>query len=158
MIIAGIDPGSNLTGYSIVQIQPRRLSVLEYGVIRSKPREKLPEKLLRIYRSLNRIFTEYRPEHLALESAFVAKYPQAALVLGHTRGAIMVAAHALQLEIFEYSPRLVKKAVAGIGRASKRQVGEMVQRHFSLSKVPTPADTADALAVAYCHLLQQKLF
>ncbi len=160
MIIAGIDPGSNVTGYSFIKINERdqnRPQVLEYGVIRSRPKESLPQKLDRIHQTLTHLFSQYQPSHMALESAFVAKFPQAALILGHTRGAIMVAAMALQIEIFEYEPRLIKKASTGSGAASKDQVAEMVQKHYQLKSIPTPSDAADALAIAYCHLLHARL-
>ena len=155
MIVAGIDPGSNATGYAFLQKKTEGIKVLEYGVIRSKPSESLPDKLIKIYDSLFHLFQNYNPHHLALETAFVAKYPRPALVLGHARGAIMVAARANRIEVYEYEPRVIKRAVVGVGRASKSQVASMIQKHLLLANPPKPSDVADALAAAYCHLLRK---
>lgn len=154
MIVSGIDPGSNATGYAFLKKESEKIEVLEYGVIRTKPTDPLSNKLKKIYDSLFQLFKNYQPKYLALETAFVAKYPGAALVLGHTRGAIMIAAQAYNIQIEEYEPRVVKKAVVGVGRASKDQIAAMIQRHLLLQQPPKPADAADALAVAYCHLLR----
>lgn len=167
MILAAIDPGSNATGYAFLE-QPSRtpagakgketgvIKVLEYGVIRSKPKESLPQKLHRIHQTLDSFFKLYAPKHLAMETAFVAKYPRAALVLGHTRGAIMVCATQHNMDVFEYEPRVIKNSVVGTGSASKAQVAGLIQQHLQLTKPPTPSDAADALAVGYCHLIQSR--
>ncbi|MFC1586631.1 crossover junction endodeoxyribonuclease RuvC, partial [Fibrobacterota bacterium] len=138
MIVAGIDPGSLCTGYAFLQNEASKIKVLEYGVIRSKPALLLVDKLKRIFDNLSDLFLNYRPQHLALETAYVAKYPRAALVLGHTRGAVMVAACSHHTKVFEYEPRLIKKAVVGVGRASKSQVAVMIQKHLMLAELPKP--------------------
>jgi len=156
LIIAGIDPGSNITGYAFLNVYQDRLKVLEYGVIRSKSNWTLPEKLSHIYGSLTKLMEQYSPDGVAMETAFFAKYPSAALVLGHVRGAIMTAASNLKIPIYEYEPKVVKKSVVGGGSASKQQVAKMVQKLLNLSKLPTPTDAADALAVCYCHTLRSR--
>ena len=94
----------------------------------------------------------YHPDVLALESIFFAQFARSAMVLGHARGAIMVAAQSLKIPVAEYAPRLVKKAAAGSGAASKEQVASLMKTHLKLRELPKPADAADALAIAFCHL------
>jgi crossover junction endodeoxyribonuclease RuvC len=156
LIIAGIDPGSNSTGYGFLEQKSGRIIVLEYGAIHTRKSDTLADKLITIYEGLTQLFNNYRPDHLALETAFMAKYPRAALVLGHTRGAIMVAARIHNMEIYEYEPRLIKRSIVGIGRASKKQIASMIQKRLLLKEKPAPADAADALSVAYCHLIKQR--
>lgn len=158
MIIAGIDPGSYTTGYSFIESSSKSLRVLEYGAIRLPKEAPLQERVFQIYSQLEKLLAEYQPAALALETSFVAKFPQAALVLGHARGAIMVACLSQKIPFYEYEPRLIKKSVVGIGRASKDQIALMVQRHFGLKNLPSPADAADAIAIAYCHWLQGRSF
>jgi crossover junction endodeoxyribonuclease RuvC len=128
--------------------------VLEYGAIRAKTGESLPLRLERIHRELTALFVLYKPSALALESIFFAKHARAALILGHARGAIMVAAQSQGVTVAEYAPRLVKQAATGKGGASKEQVAELIRTHLRLKSLPRPADAADALAIAYCHLAQ----
>lgn len=154
MIVLGVDPGTHRTGYAFLENRSGRIRVLEYGVIRCKSDDPLPDRLGKIHRELSALMTVYHPVHLALESIFFAKFPQSALVLGHARGAIMVAAQAQGIPISEYAPRLVKRATVGTGSATKERVAAMVQIHLGLKKPPTPADAADALAIAFCHLIQ----
>lgn len=154
MLVAGVDPGTTCTGYAFLEKTSDRLRVLEYGTIRAKSGESLPLRLERIHRELTALLTLYRPSALALESIFFAKHARSALVLGHARGAIMVAAQALGVEVAEYAPRLVKQAATGRGGAGKEVVAEMIRSHLRLKTLPRPADAADALAIAYCHLSQ----
>lgn len=156
MIVVGVDPGTHRTGYAFLEDRESRIRVLEYGVIRCKATDPLPQRLEKIYRELRVLMDIYHPAHLALESIFFAKFPRAALVLGHARGAIMVAAQSMGIPVAEYAPRLVKQATTGKGSASKEQVATLIQSHLGLKKAPTPADAADALAIAFCHLIQSK--
>ena len=168
MIVLGVDPGTQRTGYAFLELRGRegqlapglpaanvgRIRVLEYGVIRNRHSDPLPKRLEKIHRELRILMDTYRPECMALESIFFAKFAQSALILGHARGAIMVAAQSLGIEVAEYAPTLVKKAVVGTGSASKERVTAMIQSHLALKKPPTPADAADALAIAFCHLMR----
>lgn len=159
MIVLGVDPGTHRTGYAFLEERESRIRVLEYGVIRCKATEALPLRLDQIHRELQALIKVYAPKHCALENIFFAKFPKAALILGHARGAIMVAAQSLGVPVAEYSPRLVKQATTGKGSASKEQVATLIQSHLGLKKPPTPSDAADALAIAFCHLMQvKKLF
>ena len=154
MIVLGVDPGTHRTGYAFLERRENRIRVLEYGVIRLKDSAELPIRLEQLHRELTALMSVYRPMRLALESIFFAKFPQSALILGHARGAIMVAAQSLGIGISEYAPQMVKKATVGTGRASKERVANMIQTHLGLKQPPTPADAADALAIAFCHLIQ----
>ena len=154
MIVLGVDPGTHRTGYAFLEDRNSRIRVLEYGVIRCKVKDELPLRLEQIHRELQALMKVYEPTHLALESIFFAKFPRAALILGHARGAIMVAAQTMGIPVAEYAPRLVKQATTGKGSASKEQVAALIQSHLGLKKPPTPADAADALAIAFCHLIQ----
>ncbi|MDQ3001085.1 MAG: crossover junction endodeoxyribonuclease RuvC [Fibrobacterota bacterium] len=154
MIVLGVDPGTHRTGYAFLENRNSRIRVLEYGVIRCKSDAPLPLRLEQIHRELKALMLVYSPVHMALESIFFAKFPQSALILGHARGAIMVAAQTLGIGVSEYAPQMVKKATVGTGRATKERVASMIQVHLGLKEMPTPADAADALAIAFCHLIQ----
>jgi crossover junction endodeoxyribonuclease RuvC len=156
VIVLGVDPGTHRTGYAFLEDKGSRIRVLEYGVIRCKATDPLPLRLGKIHQDLLALITVYHPAHLALESIFFAKFPRAALILGHARGAIMVAAQSKGIPVAEYAPRLVKQATTGKGSASKDQVATLIQSHLGLKNPPTPADAADALAIAFCHLIQAK--
>lgn len=153
-LVVGIDPGSLRTGYAFLEARKKQIRVLEYGVIRAKEGESLPQRLARIQRELSVLLKTYQPSSMALESIFHGKFARSALILGHARGAIMATAAAQDLPIAEYAPNLVKQAVVGRGHASKSQVAALMQTHLGLRQLPTPADAADALAVAFCHWIQ----
>ncbi len=152
MIVIGIDPGSLLTGYGVVLNIRGRTSVLACGAIRNRPQTSMPDRLRVIFESLQEIMQRYRPDELAIETAFYGKNAQSALKLGHARGAAILAAVLKDIPTYEYSPREVKKAVVGIGTASKIQVRAMMKSQFKLDSTPRHFDTTDALAVALCHL------
>jgi crossover junction endodeoxyribonuclease RuvC len=169
VIVLGVDPGTQRTGYAFLELRREgalhpghpaanqgRIRVLEYGVIRNPSGDPLPQRLEKIHRELRHLMETYHPACLALENIFFAKYPQSALILGHARGAIMVAAQAMGVPVAEYAPSLVKRATVGTGSASKERVAALIQSHLGLKKPPTPADAADALAIAFCHLMQGK--
>jgi crossover junction endodeoxyribonuclease RuvC len=156
MIVLGVDPGTAITGYAFLEERGGRVRVLEYGVVRSRTTDPLPKRLEKIHRELGVLIETYSPGAMALESAFHAKFPRASIVLGHARGAIMVAAASRGIDVAEYAPSLVKKAASGRGGASKDQVAALMQSHLQLRELPRPADAADALAVAYCHLLHAR--
>ena len=156
MIAMGVDPGTAVTGYAFLEEKGGRIAVLEYGVVRSRATDPLPRRLEKIHRELGVLIETYSPSVLALESIFLAKFPNSAMILGHARGAIMVAAQSRGVPVEEYAPRLVKKAVVGRGGASKEQVAALMQTHLKLRDLPKPADAADALAIAFCHLLHAR--
>lgn len=152
MIILGIDPGTAVTGYGVVARNGDGAIVLrECGVIRTQSRAPLPERLRDIYNGVLEVMDRHDPAVVAVEGVFFSKNARTAVVLGHARGAILVAASLREAEVAEYPPAEVKSAVAGTGRATKEQVGLMVQRHLKLREVPRPHDASDGVAVALCH-------
>ena len=153
-IIIGIDPGSRMTGYGIVQQTGDKLTFLDAGTIRTDTKE-MPERLKRIFNGLTRITTHHlkyanEPIHTAIEQVFMAENPDSALKLGQARGAAIAAMVALDLEVSEYTARQIKQSVCGYGAAEKEQVQEMVCRILKLDVTPQ-ADAADGLACAICH-------
>jgi crossover junction endodeoxyribonuclease RuvC len=154
VIVLGVDPGTVRTGYAFLENGRGRIHVLEYGVIRNRSEDPLAIRLGKIHRELKVLMETYHPTHMALESIFHAKFARSALILGHARGAIMVAAESAGIPVAEYAPTLVKRATVGSGSASKERVAALIQTHLQLKKPPTPADAADALAIAFCHLIR----
>lgn len=148
-IILGIDPGSRVTGYGVIQQNRRQLEYLGSGTIRTQV-EDLPTRLKRIYAGVTEIITQFQPNMFAIEQVFMAKNADSALKLGQARGTAIVAAVNHDLPVFEYAARLVKQTVVGIGSADKVQVQEMVTRILKLSDKPQ-VDAADALAIAITH-------
>jgi crossover junction endodeoxyribonuclease RuvC len=150
MRILGIDPGSRITGYGLIDSQGNRLRHIDNGIIATNPTAPLADRLKVIYEGINRVIGEFAPEAVAIEQVFLAKNPQAALVLGHARGTAMVAAVNAGLPVYEYSALQVKSAVVGYGRAGKPQVQQMVKALLNLPEI-AQEDAADALGVAICH-------
>ncbi|HEY8188411.1 MAG TPA: crossover junction endodeoxyribonuclease RuvC [Pyrinomonadaceae bacterium] len=151
MRILGIDPGSETTGWGVIEGDARRYRLVECGTVRASTAQKFPARLLRIANALEEIIQRLRPDACAIEDGFLATNVKVTLKLGQVRGVAMLVAERAALEIHEYSPRLVKQTVVGQGNAEKFQVQQMVKRLLSLASVPEPHDTADALAVAICH-------
>ncbi|MDH3453971.1 MAG: crossover junction endodeoxyribonuclease RuvC [Desulfuromonadales bacterium] len=150
MRILGIDPGTGITGYGIIDVEGNRLRHVDNGIIKTRSSDGLPLRLKAIYDGLTAILTEFSPESVAVEQVFMAKNPRAALTLGHARGTAVLAAVNLGLDVHEYSALQVKSAVVGYGHASKQQVQQMVKVLLNLPEV-AQEDAADALAVAICH-------
>jgi len=158
MRVLGIDCGTEYTGYGIVDLvrdqcaANDRLVCICCGAIRVSPREPMPVRLSRISRALQDLIATHRPDRVAIEDVFYAVNVKSALKLGQVRGVAMLAAASAGLEVSEYAPLSIKSAVVGYGRAEKHQVQQMVARLLQLEEVPEPADAADALAIAICHL------
>jgi len=152
VIVLGIDPGTATTGYGVVaRAGDGAVSLLECGIVRTEPATPLAIRLRAIFEGVVEVLERTRPDVVAVESAFYAKNARTALVLGHARGAILLAATLRDLPVAEYAPAEVKSAVAGTGRATKEQVQFMVKQLLRLKDVPRPADAADAVAVALTH-------
>ncbi|HKO98182.1 MAG TPA: crossover junction endodeoxyribonuclease RuvC [Pyrinomonadaceae bacterium] len=151
MRILGIDPGSETTGWGIIEGDGPRYHLLECGVIRAVPGQKFPGRLLKIANALEEIIQRHSPQACAIEDGFLATNVKVTLKLGQVRGVAMLIAERAGIEVHEYSPRLVKQTVVGHGNAEKFQVQQMVKTLLSLANVPEPHDAADALAVAICH-------
>ena len=152
MIVLGIDPGTAVTGYGVVtRARDGLLSLSECGVIRTSSRAPLPERLRDIYEGVCELVDRHEPDAVAVEGVFFGKNVRTAVVLGHARGAILVAASLRDIAVAEYPPSEVKSAVVGAGRATKDQAGFRVQRLLRLREPPRPDDAADGVAVALCH-------
>lgn len=156
MRVLGVDPGTLITGYGVIETEKGCLTHICNGSIKSNQREPMENRLKKIFNSLHNVIETYEPEVAAIESVFVAASVSSALKLGQARGVAILAAGCMELAVFEYSPTNVKMAVTGYGRADKAQIQAMVQR---LLKLPEPCkpDPSDALAVAICHIHSAKI-
>lgn len=150
MRILGIDPGTRITGYGVIDTEGNRLLHVECGIIRTQSSDPLPLRLKTIYDGLTTVLKTFSPQAVAVEQVFLAKNPRAALTLGHARGTAVLSAVNLGLDVHEYSALQVKGAVVGYGHAAKQQVQQMVKALLNLPEV-AQEDAADALAVAICH-------
>lgn len=151
MIVLGVDPGTAVTGYGVVARSGGAVSLLECGVVRTEAEMPLPQRLRIIYEGVGEVLTRHKVDAVAVEGVFYAKNVRTSIILGHARGAILLAATMRDLPVSEYSPAEIKSAVAGTGRATKEQVQFMVQRLLHLKEPPRPNDAADGVAVALCH-------
>jgi len=154
MRILGIDPGSQVTGYGVIESDGTRTSLVTEGVIRTRSMRSFPEKLRLIHEGIVDVLDEYRPEQMVVEGLFYAMNVKSALKLGHVRGVALLAGVTRGIPVHEYSPLEVKLAVVGYGRADKEQVQRMVAVLLDLERPPEPHDAADALAIAICHANQ----
>jgi crossover junction endodeoxyribonuclease RuvC len=150
LIILGLDPGLGCTGWGLIAAEGNRLSHVANGQIRTDPKTALAARLLDLHRALDEILSLHRPDAAAVEEVFVNDNAQSTLKLGQARGVVLLAAAGLGIDVGEYAPRLVKKAVVGTGGADKVQVHAMVARLLPGVKI-AGADAADALAVAITH-------
>jgi len=153
MRVLGIDCGTEFTGYGVVELpEAGKLNCLHCGAIQVSPRQPMAQRLRQIFDGLTAIISEHEPDQVAIEDVFYAVNVKSALKLGQVRGVAMLAASAAGLEVAEYAPLAIKSAVVGYGRAEKHQVQHMVATLLRLPELPQPADAADALAIAICHL------
>ena len=152
MRVLGIDTGSRVTGYGVIESDGADCVFVECGVIRVNPTDPLPARLKAIHLGVVKVILDFQPQVAAFEGLFHASNVQSALKLGHARGVCMHAAAVSDLSIFEYSPAEVKSAVTGYGRAEKPQVQQMVRALLRMGDRFDPYDASDALAVAICHV------
>ena len=155
--VLGIDPGTAVTGYGVVEPangRPGRL--VECGVIRTNPKHKLWDRLNTLFEGVSDIITRHGPQTLAVETIFYGKNVRSTVTLSQTRGVILLAAARAGIDIAEFSPATVKQAVVGRGGAAKSQVGFMVQQLLRLTRPPTPSDAADGVAVALTYLMRRR--
>jgi crossover junction endodeoxyribonuclease RuvC len=157
--VIGIDPGLNITGYGVVTARGSDVKLVEAGVVRLPPSkgDNLPARLESLFHELQEIMEEFSPQAMCLEEVYShADYPRTAILMGHARGVICLAAKLQGIPVLSFSAKRVKQSVTGNGNASKSQVQRAVQNYFSLISVPHPADVADALAVALCYVNAQR--
>ena len=152
MRVLGIDPGLQITGYGLLSTRGVRASVVEAGVVRTDKHESLDQRVKRLHEAIAGIVGELSPEVIAVEDLYSHyRHPVTAILMGHARGVIFLAAAQAGVTVVSYGATHIKKALTGHGRASKEQVQHMVQSTLRLKTLPQPADVADALAVALCH-------
>jgi crossover junction endodeoxyribonuclease RuvC len=153
MIILGIDPGTRVSGYGIIEVRGSTFVPIDYGCIRPTASDPLFDRCYALFEGAERLIEKFRPKAVVVETQYVNKNVQSALKVGMARGSVIIAARKNGLDMFEYPPSTAKKAVVGSGSASKQQVQGMVQRLLKLSQ-PPPEDAADALSLAICHALR----
>ena len=151
MKVLGIDPGSRLLGFGVVDKAGSKLSAQAYGTLRFNTKVEANERLLEIYLGVKKLIHEYKPEHVAIEKVFFAKNVVSALKLGQARGVAILAVAEASIPVFEYSPNEIKQATVGFGHADKEQVAKMVTRILGVKEFES-TDASDALAIAICHL------
>ena len=150
--ILGIDPGLNITGYGLIEIENDRPQIIEAGVVRSKRTQSLGKRLASIYNGVDDVIKSLKPDCMGLEELYSHyERPKTSIIMGHARGVICLAAEINSIEINNYTATQVKRVLTGNGRAPKDQMQLAVMRHLHLDEIPKPADVADALSIALCH-------
>lgn len=152
--ILGIDPGTKVTGYGLVEIRAKQPVILNFGVLTPGKYKDHYQRLKFLHEKTLQLVKEYEPSVLAIEAPFYGKNVQSMLKLGRAQGAIMAAALYCGIPVFEYAPLKVKEAITGMGRAAKEQVAYFLQKVYNLKELPKELDATDAVAVAICHFIQ----
>jgi len=152
MLVLGIDPGSRVAGWGLVEEKSGRVKAVAFGIVKPPVTRELPPRLKHLFESFRNIIEEHCPDEVAVENVFFAENAKSALMLGQARSATILPGLLAGLPLFEYSALQVKKALTGAGRAGKEQVADMVCRLLSIENRPSPLDVTDALAVAVCHV------
>jgi len=157
--VLGIDPGLDTTGYAVLESSGTEVAVLEAGVVRTTPDESLGSRIEQIYAAVNELLESYGPAAMAVEQLHSNyRHPRTAILMGHARGVICLAANQHAVPIADYPPTQVKKLITGSGHASKSQMQRAVQQQLGLATLPEPPDVADAIAIALCHLFATRLY
>lgn len=151
--IIGIDPGTGITGYGVIDATRQDYNIVGAGVIRTPANTALEKRLVTIFEGVEQLIQEYKPAILSIEKLFFAQNVTTAIAVSHARGAVLLAAAKAELEVSEYTPLQIKQALTGYGRASKSQIQDMVKVILKLPTPPKPDDCADALAAAICHAM-----
>ncbi len=149
--VLGVDPGTIVMGYGIVDGRGDDISLVKYGALNTPSRSPIGERLSYLYRNLLAIIQEFGPQAVAVEQPFVAKNAQSAFAVGRAQAVAILAAANNNVPCYEYTPREIKMRVANYGASSKEQIQQMVMLQLDLVEIPSPTDAADALAVALCH-------
>ncbi|SRR5260370_25994261 len=149
--ILGIDPGLHITGYGVLETSPQRPKVCEAGIIRCSGRD-MATRLLFLYNGIVEVIDQFHPQVLAVEQLYAHyQHPRTAILMGHARGVVFLAAGQRGLPLVSYNATRIKKTITGNGRASKEQIQRTIERELGLAQLPEPPDVADALAAALCH-------
>ena len=157
MIIMGVDPGTARVGWGVIEEQKGKFTALAYGCITTQQSEKPDARLLSVFTEFTKLLKKYKPDCVSVEDLFFSSNAKTAISVGQARGVILLAAAMQKHELHSYGPGTVKKAITGSGAAEKDQMGKMVTILLRLKKIPTPDDTADALAIALTHGYSYKL-
>ncbi|MDR1835465.1 MAG: crossover junction endodeoxyribonuclease RuvC [Fusobacteriaceae bacterium] len=152
MRVIGIDPGTAIVGYGILDYEKNKFTPVDYGCIFTDKDTPMEKRLVEIYDGLSALLDKYKPEHLAIEELFYFRNATTVIPVGQARGIILLAAAQRNISIKGYTPPQVKVGVTGYGKAEKKQVQQMVQRLLNLREIPKPDDAADALALAVTHI------
>ncbi|NQU87222.1 MAG: crossover junction endodeoxyribonuclease RuvC [Mariniphaga sp.] len=152
--ILGIDPGTQITGYGLVEIRDKKPIIIQMGVLTPGKYKDHYQRIKFLHEKTLHLVDNYKPDVLAIEAPFYGKNVQVMLKLGRAQGAIMAAALYRDLPVYEYAPLKVKEAITGMGRAAKEQVAYFLQKVYGLEELPKDLDTTDAIAVAICHFIQ----
>lgn len=154
MIVLGVDPGTQVTGYGVVgATSPNSMSLIECGVIRTQARNPLPSRLHEIYDGISELLRRHKPDVMSIEDVFYARNVRTTVTLGHARGVILLAGEQQGVHVHEMAPAAIKKAVVGAGAATKEQVQFMLTRLLRLKAVPKPNDAADGVAAALAYIM-----
>jgi crossover junction endodeoxyribonuclease RuvC len=157
--ILGIDPGLAITGYGVIEIASTSPTICEAGIIRTADDKAIDmaEKVMSVYKGIVEVIAQFKPEAMAVEQLYAHyDHPRTAILMGHARGVIFLAAAQGEVPVISYASTQVKKIITGNGRASKEQVQLTIQRELGLATMPEPPDVADALAVALCHYYTER--
>lgn len=157
MRIIGIDPGTGILGFGVIEANRGKTTMVDAGVVRTAVHQPLDERLVIIYESLQEIIADTKPVMMAIEQLFFAQNVTTAMSVAHARGVAMLAGKQAALEIYEYTPMQIKQTMTGYGRATKKQIQEMVRIQLGLAEVPKPDDCADALAAAIMHAMVMRV-
>ena len=155
--IIGIDPGTGILGFGVIDVGPRgELSLVDAGVIRTPANQAESERLLTIFNELSEIIRETKPNIMSVEKLFFAQNVTTAMSVSQARGVVLLLGKQSKMELFEYTPLQIKQAISSYGRATKAQMQEMVKIILKLKQIPKPDDCADALAAAICHSMNMR--
>ncbi|MDD7391586.1 MAG: crossover junction endodeoxyribonuclease RuvC [Fusobacterium gastrosuis] len=152
MRIIGIDPGTAIVGYGIVDFEKSKYSTVHYGVITTSKDLAMEERLHIVYKELGKLLDEYKPEYMAIEDLFYFKNNKTVISVAQARGIVLLTAIQRRISIASYTPLQVKIGITGYGKADKKQIQQMVQKFLNLSEIPKPDDAADGLAIAITHI------
>jgi crossover junction endodeoxyribonuclease RuvC len=157
MRVLGIDPGTIHLGYGVIEVNGAGLKLVDCGVVNLSARTAIEQRLAVLYRELTNVISKHKPEEVAVEEPFVHQNVRTALAIGRAEAIALVAAAGKDLPVFRYPPAQVKQRVTAFGAADKSRVQQMVKVHLGMKELPEPADASDALAVAICHVREQRL-
>ena len=150
--ILGVDPGLNITGYGVLEVTRSGVRLCEAGVVRGRSKGSMAARLDEIHAGILDVIQSLKPSSMAVEQLYAHyKHPRTAILMGHARGVIVLAAAHAKIDMVSYSATQIKKVLTGNGRAPKNQIQQAIQRELALAQVPDPPDIADALAIALCH-------